>query len=647
MASTKSKVRSSSDQTASSDRTAELETLMKAFRAAQAAGNKSDAIRLIDRARRIAPKNLELSQLYSLMLISEGRLDQASVVLDTLVSENPDPDLEAIYISALYNSGLHNQARARLGKSAFAIRRLARWQACQDGRRYHVGGRIGLHGMDCVCTGPDHPRRNARRRQTDSPANRNSYILDMRTCDCAGRRIKDKSLRLFDAGDAGWRPNDRNDGRRRSYRPQHVFPLDFGFDGGTPAFKKGRMLSFGKAISGWARLSWDPSRELDLSVRDERGIVESLRTHPDPVDRGRRNFVLKPDRSPKGPTMLTVQATMPDGTIRDLPGSPILLDVPPAPMPPAHTSSVPNREGGRGIDIVIPVYSGLTETLNCIRSVRETVDEDVNIIVVDDATPDTRLAGVLDALAAAKAITLLRNPRNLGFPESVNRGMHLNLERDAIILNADTEVFSDWIGRLRAAAYSAPDIGTATPLTNSGSIASYPDSGMFEVDYKTAMAIDQLAQSVNRNITIDLPTGVGFCLFIRRDCLRAVGDLDSETFGKGYGEETDFCMRASNLGWRHVLAADVYVRHVGGRSFGSRKNALHERNLRLMFLRHPAYHPLVDAFGKRDPAHNARRRLDEARLRKIGPSALIVSLALDGGVRRAAEERAASLNRPA
>ena len=41
-------------------------------------------------------------------------------------------------------------------------------------------------------------------------------------------------------------------------------------------------------------------------------------------------------------------------------------------------------------------------------------------------------------------------------------------------------------------------------------------------------------------------------MYIRRDCLDAVGPFDEAAFGRGYGEENDFCLRASHLGWRHV-----------------------------------------------------------------------------------------------
>ena len=53
-------------------------------------------------------------------------------------------------------------------------------------------------------------------------------------------------------------------------------------------------------------------------------------------------------------------------------------------------------------------------------------------------------------------------------------------------------------------------------------------------------------------------TGVGFCLYIRRQLIESVGAFDP-VFGLGYGEENDFCMRATRAGFRNVLSKDGVV----------------------------------------------------------------------------------------
>jgi hypothetical protein len=126
--------------------------------------------------------------------------------------------------------------------------------------------------------------------------------------------------------------------------------------------------------------------------------------------------------------------------------------------------------------------------------------------------------------------------------------------------------------------------------------------------------------------------------------LHDVGALDAAVFGKGYGEETDFCLRARHRGWSHRLAADVFVYHSGGVSFGGRRAALLDRSNRLINLRHPGYDGFIASFLAQDPLHAVRRRLDEHRLSAFqGRFVLIVTLAMIGGVKRFVDERCRSL----
>ena len=223
---------------------------------------------------------------------------------------------------------------------------------------------------------------------------------------------------------------------------------------------------------------------------------------------------------------------------------------------------------------------------------------------------------------------------------SVNRALARNRTHDAVLLNSDALVFGDWLERLRDAAYRAPNVGTVTPFSNSGTIASYPHFTENPLSADEAAALHTLAAATNSKQSRDIPVGVGFCLYIRRDCLRDVGELDAAVFGKGYGEETDFCLRARQRGWSHQLAADVFVYHAGGRSFGTRRAALLDRSQRLINLRHQGYDRYIANFITQDPLVDLRRNLDEQRLRAYeGSFVLLVTLALTGGVQRFVAER--------
>jgi GT2 family glycosyltransferase len=268
------------------------------------------------------------------------------------------------------------------------------------------------------------------------------------------------------------------------------------------------------------------------------------------------------------------------------------------------------------IDVVIPVYKGLAQTRRCVESVlaaRQQVPFDV--VVVDDATPELEIARWLDALAAGGRITLLRNDANAGFVRSVNRGMALHGDRDVVLLNSDTEVANDWLDRLHACALSDAKIATITPFSNNATICSYPFEGwQGRVPGTLGLAgLDRLFADTNAGRVVDLPTAVGFCMYIRRGALDALGLFDAERYGRGYGEENDFCMRAGKSGWRNVLAGDVYVYHEGSVSFSEERFALQVTAGKVLVEAHPDYPAKVHEFLVADPAHALRCAIDLAR----------------------------------
>jgi GT2 family glycosyltransferase len=276
------------------------------------------------------------------------------------------------------------------------------------------------------------------------------------------------------------------------------------------------------------------------------------------------------------------------------------------------------------IDVVVPVYGGVEATRRCLESVLAHPQQAaLEVVVVDDRGPEPAIAAYLDGLARDGRITLLRNERNLGFVQSVNRGMALHPERDIVLLNSDTEVANDWLDRLARAAHSDPRIATATPFSNNATICSYPFEGWTgAVPGGLGLAgLDSVFAATLAGRTLDIPTAVGFCMFIRRDCLEHVGHFDAERYGRGYGEENDFCMRALKAGWRHVLAADTFVFHEGSVSFGPEKLKLIERATQVLCEAHPDYPQRVHDFIARDPARPLRDAIDAARVRRDGREA--------------------------
>jgi glycosyltransferase involved in cell wall biosynthesis len=198
-------------------------------------------------------------------------------------------------------------------------------------------------------------------------------------------------------------------------------------------------------------------------------------------------------------------------------------------------------------------------------------------------------------------LDLLANERNLGFTRTANRGMQRS-RADVVLLNADTIVAGDWLGAIRRCAASDPRVGTITPCSNIAEIVSFPRfcaDNRWPPDGDAERVAGALARAAVPTYP-ELPTGVGFCMFIRRALLDE-GGLFDPAFGAGYGEENDLCLRAARAGWRNVLADDAFVLHVGGRSFEGRKAELSPRNTTLLLEHHPHYERMVGDYIAADP----------------------------------------------
>lgn len=263
------------------------------------------------------------------------------------------------------------------------------------------------------------------------------------------------------------------------------------------------------------------------------------------------------------------------------------------------------------LDVVVPVYGAHDFFRRCLASLRRHTDLTHHRLVVVLDGP-----GQEDARAAAEELgtaLVLENAVRGGFVVSANRGMAAS-SRDVVLLNSDTEVTAGWLGKLRAAADSDPAIATVTPFSNNATLCSLPRA--FEVNaLPTGLDVDgfgRLVESVSHRAYPRLPTGVGVCLFVRRRALEAVGPLDEQRFGLGYGEENDFCMRASRAGFVHVLDDATFVYHAGQRSFGAARPARARAAMRALTRAHPGYLPLIAAFMKADPLAEVRARVVEA-----------------------------------
>jgi GT2 family glycosyltransferase len=362
---------------------------------------------------------------------------------------------------------------------------------------------------------------------------------------------------------------------------------------------------FDRYVIGWA--AWDQDEEAELAIRSEDGVISSLLA-PDPfhplssVDTYAAAFRVARPASPV-PQIVSIALSGKTFFSRRMPPNARQKAVVSKPTS-AHLSELPPT-------VILPVFADFDATRACLDSLLADSQRNYRILIVDDDSPETAIKHHLASLAKSAEVTILSNPINLGFVGSVNRALAWLDGGDVVLLNADTIVPAGFVDRLRATAALSGDIGTVVPLSNNGEITDFPkpNGGNPLGSRDDVMRIDRIAARSDKTAAVDIPNGTGFCLYITRACLNAVGRL-SENFQRGYLEDIDLCLRARERGFRNVCAPSVYVGHAGSRSFRSEKRSLVLHNLDILDHRFPHFRNECAAFVASDPLRSCRENIE-------------------------------------
>lgn len=265
-------------------------------------------------------------------------------------------------------------------------------------------------------------------------------------------------------------------------------------------------------------------------------------------------------------------------------------------------------------DIIIPIYNAYDSVVECIESVLMNTDlENNSLILINDKSTDAKIIPYLESLykkciKKKLNIKFINNKENLGFVKTVNKGMKLSTN-DVLLLNSDTEVSKGWLEKIKKCAYSDGDIATVTPLSNNATLVSVPNclekNSYNKYDLKK---FNKILEELNEPY-YELPTGHGFCLFIKRKVIDDVGFFDDLTFERGYGEENDFCYRCLDYGYRHLLCTDTIVYHKESQSFKTEKNEVILKHLDILKKRYPVYCEKTDLWLKELPIRNFANRI--------------------------------------
>lgn len=266
------------------------------------------------------------------------------------------------------------------------------------------------------------------------------------------------------------------------------------------------------------------------------------------------------------------------------------------------------RDSDEEIDIIVPVFNGYEYLCRLLEDLHKTRMK-CRYILVDDKSTDSRVLQLEQEFARNHGnCILLENEKNLGFVKSVNYGLSISRNHVALI-NTDTELPEGWLERLMYPVLYLNRVASSTPYTNSGTIFSFPNFCYNNAIYRgrSVEVIDSWFRKMKPCYT-QVPTGMGFCMGMNKHAIKEIGVLDDETFGRGFGEENDWCQRAIKHGYRNVQVENLFVYHKHGGSFGSEeKEALIQDHLKKLNKRYPSYDSQVTRYIHKDPNRKLRQ----------------------------------------
>ena len=235
----------------------------------------------------------------------------------------------------------------------------------------------------------------------------------------------------------------------------------------------------------------------------------------------------------------------------------------------------------RAIDVIVCVHDALDDVQRCLESIsRARNDNQHRLIIVDDGSTSLTAEYLNRFSDATPCCELHRNDVAQGYSKAANRGLAAATGELTILLNSDTIVTQNWAEKLSDAIFSTPGVGIVGPLSNAASYQSIPDyQGAGNQTAINALPSDLTPEDMNSNcehwtaahILPRVPLIHGFCFGITRPLIEKIGYFDEDNFPRGYGEENDYCFRATDAGFGLVVATHTYIFHAKSKSYAAHK----------------------------------------------------------------------------
>lgn len=251
------------------------------------------------------------------------------------------------------------------------------------------------------------------------------------------------------------------------------------------------------------------------------------------------------------------------------------------------------------LTIIIVSWNCRKDLVACLHSIGSSKpDCQYPIVVVDNGSTDGTREEVQRTFPS---VTLVANPRNLGFAAANNQALALSRSHYVMLLNPDTILRQGAVDVLIRFMDENPTAWVVGPLllNDDGSVqrtgVRFPS--LLNLFFETFFLDRLFSRSrlfgrhnetyADRSAPHSVDYVQGACMVIRSSALETVGNLDEQFFM--YFEEVDFCFRVAAAGGKVYVCPTSEVVHVGGDVFGhydERRLEYYHRSLLRFYRKH-------------------------------------------------------------
>lgn len=255
--------------------------------------------------------------------------------------------------------------------------------------------------------------------------------------------------------------------------------------------------------------------------------------------------------------------------------------------------------------ILLPVGPDDVALDACLAALDASTPAGARVWLIDDAQAGPRSARVIEHWIAQTPLEPDYTRRGHSIGESAHLAEALDIcgDADVVVLASDAVPVPGWLNQLRACFSRDGSIGTATPWSNLGEIASWPRLGDLNPLPDEPLRLANALRGMPP-VHPELPAAVSHAVLLRGRALRKAGGIDHASYGSWAAALSDLSLRLAGLGWRNVLCETAFVGRHG-------EGELQDGDQDTLSVRWPEWYPRMAAMLMSDPLRELRMQLSE------------------------------------